>query len=240
MLGGIEMTSSKDVNSQERVLAEALRMASGEKISISAEADKYGVSKRTILRDISAIKHSLDDKDIGNSRFFIKYDSQNNDYQLFDEGILTSPDALRMLLSLLDNNLRISSDEFNLIQKSVIQLVASDQRKSLNALLLSAYKNYEPTLHKEDAFERLQQILNGIINYQTIEFSYNKAINKGVPLSVFSEKGIFYVLMYVDNEHKDESYQIDKIKDIKDLGKEIVVPHDYWSDRLNPEESYIS
>lgn len=235
------MTSSKDMNSQERVLAEAIRMVSGEKISVKAEADKYGVSKRTILRDISAIKHSLDDKDVGNSRFFIKYDSQNNDYQLFDEGILTSPDALRMLLSLLDNNVRISSDEFSLIQKSVIQLVASDQRKSLNALLLSAYKNYEPTLHKEDAFERLQQLLNGIINYQTLEFTYNGVTNKGVPLSVFSEKGTFYVLMYVDDEYKDMSYQIDKIKSIKNLGKEIVVPNDYWRSRLNSEEeSYIS
>ena len=60
------MASNRDKNSQERVLVMAFRMIFGEKINVNNDAEKYGVSRRTILRDISAIKHSLADKEVGN------------------------------------------------------------------------------------------------------------------------------------------------------------------------------
>lgn len=130
----------------------------------------------------------------------MKYNEKQNNYSIFDHGVLSITEVLAMLLGLMGSDLRISADRFSKIQKDAIQMVATDERRTISNLLINLHDNYAQILKRDDNLDQFQQLLNGIINQQTIYFTYQGQINvqKGVPLSIYSNNGHFYALVYYE------------------------------------------
>ncbi len=113
-------------------------MLFGEKINVKDTAEAYGVSKRTILRDISAIRHILADKDLANERFKLEYNENHNNYNISDSGVLTLEEASLVLKTLAGDTSDINSKSLNKILKGIINLVATTDRRQLSPALLNA------------------------------------------------------------------------------------------------------
>ncbi|GEO47391.1 WYL domain-containing protein [Companilactobacillus kimchii] len=239
------MTNSKDKNSQERVLTIMGRMMLGEKININNDAERYGVSRRTILRDLSTIKHTLIDKEVGNYQLQIKYNEKQNNYSIFDHGKLSCTEAIITLLPLLGSELKADSKLINRIQKNIISLVATDEKKAVGTLLASSYEsNGSVKSNNKDVLKLIHQFIDAIINRKTVQFTYNGQTQmlKGVPISIFSKENHYYILTYVGSGlSKNVVYRIDQFQNIKVLNNEIKVPREKLEDRSQiGNKNYVS
>ena len=218
--------TNKDVNSKERALIIAFRMFFGEKINVKETAETYGVSKRTILRDISSIRHVLADKDLANYRFELKYNEGHNNYNIFDNGVLTLEEALLVLMTLACNIPDINSDSLNKVSKGITDLVATSKRRQLGPALLNAKESYMALSNKKDILPRVKKFLIWTIDHKTIHFTDASADCSldGVPLSIFVRNRDCFVLMYVAGDiNRNIVYPIDKLTNLSESKKEIKI-----------------
>lgn len=216
--------TNRDVNSKERALIIAFRMFFGEKINVNDTAEAYGVSKRTILRDISAIRHVLADKDLANERFELKYNEGRNNYNILDNGILSLEEALLVLMTLAGNIPDINPDSLNKVLKGITNLVATADRRQLKPAMLNAKESYLALSKKKDILPQVRELLIWIINRKAVHFTYKNRSFNGVPLSIFVKNRDCFVLMYVDDDVKQNVvYPINKLKNLSESKLEIKV-----------------
>lgn len=217
--------TNKDVNSKERALIIAFRMFFGEKINAKDTAMGYGVSKRTILRDISSIRHALANNDLANYRFELKYNEKQNAYGIYDNGILTLEEALLVSMTLTSGIPNISSDSLNKILKGIADLVETQNRHKLNGAVINTRKNYLNSSSKIDNLFKIKQFLPLIINKKAICFTAeDDRVLTGIPLNMFVEKRHCYILMYVSSDFDHNVvYQIDQIHNLEFCKEDIKI-----------------
>lgn len=223
--GRCQMLTSSDLNSKERAIMIAFRMLFGEKINAKDTATVYGVSKRTILRDISSIRHALSDNDLANYRFELKYNENQNNYSIYDNGILTLEEALLVLMTLTSNIPDISSDSLNKILKEIANLVETKNRRKLNGTVINAQKNYLNSSDKSENLSKIKQFLPLVVNKKAICFTAeDDRVLTGIPLNMFVENRHCYILMYVagDFDH-NVVYQIDQIHNLEFCKEDIKI-----------------
>ena len=233
------MAQVKNINSNERITEIMLQMMEGDKISLDDAVLKYGVSRRTIQRDISTIKNNL--KDSG--RFEYHHDTVGQEYFLKKNGEIPFEKILAVMKVLIGTR-AFSKAELRDISDDLLLTVGSDEQKIISKTLTTIRSGYQPISKTDHLIQDIMKF-NKFINEQTtISFTYQSSdVNRkksrsheGVPLSLYFADHYFYVVMYiVKSENADETgtyvYRIDRFDDnIEEEGQKITVPRELWED----------
>ena len=162
---------------QERVLELLFRGLRGEDLSIRNLANEYGVSTKSISRDITDLRAFLaDHRDlVGITE--LKYSHQNRCYRLFMDEFLTNKELFSLIEVLIGSRAFSKMELLTLVEK-MKRFTTPYDRPKLNELIRKELYHYPEVKHDcESVQAMLWQLVNCITEKREISIEYLSLIH---------------------------------------------------------------
>lgn len=210
-----------ETTKQERLLEIFFRSLRGEGLSVQRIADEYGVSTKSIGRDIADLKAFLSEhrEMLGNAE--LQYSSREKCYYLNMEDFLTSGE-LFSLVEVMIGSRAFSKEELLLFTDKLRRFTTAQDGAKLNELIRRELYHYSPVKHDCDSVqETLWQLANCITEHREISIDYYRmdrayVTHRVFPATVMFTDHYFYLIAFkVDDERRTPTYfRVDRIKHI--------------------------
>ena len=184
-------------------------------------ADEYGVSTKSISRNIADLKAFLADNRelVGNTE--LEYSHRDKCYRLFMEEFLSSKE-LFALLEVMIGARAFSREELLLLVEKLKRFTTGDDKQKLSELIRKELYHYAEVKHDcESVQDRLWQVVNCITDKKEITIDYYRMDRKWVthrlrPASVMFADYYFYLIAFATqgNTEKPYYFRLDRIKNI--------------------------
>lgn len=217
------------------------RLNKGELINKETLANDFGVSQKTIQRDIDDLRAYLAETHFMESEASIKYSKAKNGYYLvrLEREWLTNEEVLSLCKILLESRAFRKSEMSALIGKIVMQSTPND-RKMIEDIIRDEFLSYIPLQHGKPLLSPLWNISRYIKDRKVIGFSYERQDKKtGVktakPVAIMFSEFYFYMIAYAADDTKNIPivFRIDRMKDVRETGETFQIP---YRDRFNDGE----
>lgn len=217
------------------------RLNKGEIVNKETLADDFGVSLKTIQRDIDDLRAYLAETHFTESDVSIKYDKAKNGYYLIrlEREWLTNEEVLALCKILLESRAFCKKEMSALINKIVMQSTPND-RKMIEDIIRNEYQSYIPLKHNKPLLSPLWKISEYIRGQKIINFNYERqdkktSVKTAKPVAIMFSEFYFYMIAYVVDDPKNIPivFRIDRIKNVKDTGETFQIP---YRDRFNDGE----
>jgi predicted DNA-binding transcriptional regulator YafY len=158
-----------------RLLSIYERLNKGEAIEKAQLADSFGVTQKTIQRDIDDLRAYLAETHMTENEVAIKYDKTRNVYYLarFEREWLTNEEVMALCKILLESRAFCKEELNGLISKLLTQVVPND-RKKIESMIRNDLHPYVPLQHKKHLFSILWELSQFITNNEIIQFDYTR------------------------------------------------------------------
>lgn len=217
-----------------RTLGLYSRLVSGAVINKQQEAVRYGVSERSIQRDLDDIRNFLTEtEESGGVINSIIYDRGKRGYcleRIYDIK-LTNPEVLAICKILLDSRSLTKAEMDTLLKKLIDCCVPEGNRKLVSELISNERFHYIQPKHGKVFIQTMWDIGAAITEQRLIEFSYqgvrgthsHKRIVE--PAAIMNAGMYFYMVGFIINIDKEERfddpndlnptiYRIDRMEDL--------------------------
>ncbi|MGN0443994.1 MAG: helix-turn-helix transcriptional regulator [Acutalibacteraceae bacterium] len=234
------MKTSKGFKS-DRVLYMYDCLISGDTVKKSELSEHFGVSEKSIQRDIDALRCYLSDKGTGQD---IIYDPSFRGYRLFehDERKLTNSEVLAVCKILLESRSMIKPEMQAIIEKLLENCVPEHNKRKVNDLIRNELYHYIEPHHGKSVLESLWDLGTAIREHRLIEVDYTRTKDGETKTRVLEPAGLlfseyyFYLTAFVkdeevrnDFENKDDLfptiYRVDRIQRLQILEERFTVPY---------------
>ena len=204
----------------DRLLAIFFRAMRGEDLSVKEIADEYGVSAKTISRDINDLKAFLAENRDMLGYAELKYSYQQKVYRLHIEEFLSDNELLAIVKILLASRALNRGDMLKIINK-LKSFAVPDDRKMFNHMLERELYHYQEVGSDiPHVTDRLWQISRAIELKKEITIAYFKMdrteiVRRIMPVSIMFSEYYFYLIAFhntEDNVQEERFYRIDRIK----------------------------
>ena len=224
----------------QRILDIYLRLLNNREVNRKKLAQEYGVSERSIHRDISDLRNFLLST---NNLSEIIYDDKTNGYILHNEDNqkLTNSEILAVCKILLDSRAFLKSEMTSIIDKLIKQCIPKESYLKVSKLIENEKFHYIELQHKKEFLENLWEIGEAVQKHLKMEIEYertDKAVVKRtiLPVGIMFSEYYFYVLAHIDGidkekyfENKDDLfptiYRVDRIQNFKVLEEHFPIPY---------------
>jgi len=212
---------------QDRALEIFFRALRGEDITVSALANEYGVSTKSISRNISDLKTFLADHRelVGNTE--LEYSHQDKCYRLHMEEFLTNKE-LFALVEVMIGARAFSRMELLTLTDKLKRFTTAEDRQKLNELIRKELFHYPEVKHDcESVEDRLWQMVSCITERKEITIEYYRTdrqwrTHRIRPASVMFSDYYFYLIAFMTEGHsidKPYYFRIDRIKEVTEHRK---------------------
>lgn len=218
-------------NKGQRLLGIYHRLSRGELISKEVLAREYGVTEKSIQRDIDDIRSYLaGDRDKGAAD--ICYDRQAKGYRLVEEEsrCLTRKEILAMAKILLESR-AFAKEELHTILDKLIEACPREGRKVVEDMIRNETFCYVPPRHGKKLLDALWDISLFIKNREIIRFSYKRQDgaekeNTAKPVALLFSEFYFYLVAYKEEETEFPTiFRVDRIRTMEKTGNHFQVPY---------------
>lgn len=226
-------------NKGQRLLGIFDRLSRGETISKEVLAREYGVTEKSIQRDIDDIRSYLaGDRDEGAAD--ICYDRQAKGYRLVEEEsrCLTRKEIRAMAKILLESR-AFAKEELHTILDKLIEACPREGRKVVEDMIRNETFCYVPPRHGKKLLDALWDISLFIKNREIIRFSYKRQDgaekeHTAKPVALLFSEFYFYLVAYKEEEMEFPTiFRVDRIKDMESTGNTFHIP---YADRFKDGE----
>ena len=217
---------------QDRILEIFFRGLRGEDLSVQKLANEYGVSTKSISRDINDFKAFLANHRelVGNTE--LNYSYQDRCYRLYIDEFLSNKE-LFALVEVLIGSRAFSRMELLTIVDKLKRFTTTEDRPKLNELIRKEIFHYSQVHHDcESVTDTLWQLVNCITEHREISIEYYKMDRSYVthrikPVSVMFSDYYFYLIAFKaeDEENKPVYFRTDRIRHITEHRKKFVLEH---------------
>lgn len=223
---------SREKEKVNRVLDIYTKLMNGSLVSKEAMAAEYGVSKKSIQRDIDDVRDYLDRCALDTGAINnVVYDKGRNGYRLekIYDVKLTNPEVLAICKILLDSRTLTKEEMDSLLSKLVDCCVPDENRKMINELILNEKFHYIQPKHGKRFIEDMWNLGVAINEKRIIEFDYQGVRGSQLhhrivePAAVMNAGMYFYMVGFIRNIDREEAFL-----DPNDLNPTI-----YRIDRMN-------
>ena len=228
----------------ERILGLYQRFMEGQLINKSEEADRFGVDRRSIQRDIDDIRNYFESNS-ENDGFInrVIYDRGAGGYRLEQtyQEKLTNGEILAITKILLDSRAFTKNEMTRLLEKLMDCCVPRANRKLVKELVRNEAFHYIEPRHKTIFMDKLWELGQAIYASQIIEIEYQKMQGDVVarrlkPAAIMFSEYYFYLAAFVDDQklvHQFEVandayptiYRIDRIKKLERTPEHFYIPY---------------
>lgn len=228
-------------NKSFRLLNIYERLNKGEKIKKESLASDFGVSLKTVQRDIEDLRAYLAETHFDGTEASVKYDRAHDCYYLIrpEREWITNKEAVALCKILLESRAFCKDELKDLIDKIIMQISSADRHTAEN-IIRSEYFNYVPPKHGKKLFDTIWRLSEYITAHKVIEFCYTRQdggqSKKTVkPVSVMFSEFYFYLIGFSASEGTDHPivFRVDRMTDIKETGEHFEIP---YKDRFNDGE----
>lgn len=224
----------------QRILDIYLRLLNNKEVNRKKLAFEYGVSERSIHRDISDLRNFLIST---NNLSEIIYDDKINGYILKNEDNqkLTNSEILAVCKILLDSRAFLKDEMSGIIDKLIKQCIPRESYLKVSKLVENEKFHYIELNHKKRFLDRLWEIGEAVQKHLKIEMEYVRidetvVKRKILPVGIMFSEYYFYVLAHIDGidkekyfQNKDDVfptiYRIDRIKEFEILEEHFPIPY---------------
>lgn len=229
-----------------RILSMYTTLMNGGSLYKAQEAAKYGVSSRSIQRDIDEIRNFLSQnvKDAGVINT-VEYDRTKDAYHLVQvsEMRLMNSEILAICKILLDSRAFTKKEMDSMLQRLVKCCAKPENHKLIQELIQNEQFYYVPPQHNTVFIDTMWKIGEAIQECCYIEIEYQKMKGQEIvkrklkPVSILFSEFYFYMTAFIDEadevrEHFDvindsfpTIYRIDRIKRLKVLKEQFHIPY---------------
>ena len=217
------------------------RLNKGEVVNKDMLAKDFGVSLKTIQRDIDDLRAYLAETHFTEMEVSIQYDKAKNGYYLvrLEREWLTNEEVLALTKILLESRAFQKDELSRLIDKLIMQTAAND-RKTVEEIIRSEYLSYVPLQHNKPLLSPIWQLSEIIHTQKVISFLYTRQDGKTSfktvkPVAIMFSEFYFYLIAYMADNSKNYPivFRIDRMRDIKETGECFTIP---YKDRFNDGE----
>ncbi len=224
-----------------RLLSIYERLNKGEIIEKAQLAEYFGVTQKTIQRDIDDLRAYIAEVHFAESEVAIKYDKVKKGYYLvrFEREWLTNEEVISLCKILLESRAFCKEELNSLISKLLTQVVPND-RKKIEDMIRNEQHHYVPLQHGKHLFSILWELSQLITNSELTRFTYTRQdgvtnVRLVKPVAIMFSEYYFYLIAYMADGNKDfpTVFRIDRITDLKGTKQHFNVP---YKDKFNEGE----
>ena len=232
-------------NKIERVLGIYSKLMNGYAVNKAEEAQSYGVSERSIQRDIEDIRIYMDNASLEDGIInTVIYDRNVKGYRLekIYDMKLSNGEILAICKILLDSRAFTKKEMTKLISKLVQCCVPKANRKEVIELTRNEEYHYVELQHKSEFLDKMWDIGKAIREHNYVDIDYQRTKDKAIvkrkikPVSIMFSEYYFYIAAFIDDEEVRENfdvqddlyptiYRIDRIKSYKILSDRFKIPY---------------
>lgn len=217
------------------------RLNKGEVVCKEELARNFGVSLKTIQRDIDDLRAYLTEAHFTEIEATIKYDKAKNGYYLvrLEREWFTNEEVLALAKILLESR-AFRKDELSELMKKLLMQTSDKDRKTVEDIIHGEYMSYIPPRHNKLLLSLVWNLSAIVKFHKIITFSYTrqdgkKSVKKVKPVAIMFSEFYFYLIAYMAEADKDFPivFRIDRMEDIKETGEIFSVP---YKDKFNDGE----
>ena len=205
----------------DRMLEIFMRALRGEAISLNSLADEYGVSTKSISRDISGIKNFLAEHRELMQNAELTYSRKNKSYTLTNDEFLKNKELFALVKIFLGSRALSKDEILTLISKLKRFTTVSDRETLENLIRKEVYHYHEIKSDCQGVVDNLWKLIQAIEDKRTLTITYYKMNRDEVkrkikPAAVMFSEYYFYLIAYMtdDDEYKPKYFRIDRITSI--------------------------
>lgn len=205
----------------------------GDVINKKRFAEEFGVSEKSVQRDIDDLRAYLSESFDDGGNTTIEYDYIANGYKLIkcDREFLTNEEIFAIAKVLLESR-GFNKQELNSLLDKLILRATPAARAGIKELIMNERFYYIPPRHGKPLIDLLWQINGYILVKDIIEFDYIRkdglASHRTVkPLSVMFSDYYFYLIAWMADDSKDfpTVFRIDRMTNVKTTGEKYRIPY---------------
>lgn len=209
------------------------RLRKGEKLLKEKLANEYGVSLKTIQRDIVELRHYLYEKKNEIGEFEIKVENKCYVYKAVAESdtTLTQQEILAVCKILLESRALTKNEMIPLIKKFQKQL-SYESKREVDDLILDELHHYIELQHGKDLLESLWKLSIAIREKKLITFDYTRMDKRKTkkevkPAAIMFSEYYFYLISYGLNVEEDMPlvFRVDRMSNIKYGDERFYIPY---------------
>lgn len=205
----------------------------GELIKKAELAERYGVTEKTIQRDIDELREYLSDLRITDRKASILYDRSRSGYYLarMEREWITNKELLAICKILLESRAFCKEELDMLVGKLLVQ-VTTNERKQVENMIRSEQFYYAPLQHGKKLLAMLWDISQYILNNEVMKITYVR--QDGVernheikPVAILFSEYYFYLITFMADDRYDfpTVFRLDRIKQFEGGGIRFRVPY---------------
>lgn len=209
------------------------RLNKGERVKKELLASDFGVSFKTVQRDIEDLRAYLAETHFSETEVSIKYDRAHNCYYLvrLEREWITNEEAVALCKILLESRAFCKEELKGLIEKIIMQISPAD-RSTAESIIRNEYFNYVPPRHGKKLLNPIWKLSEYITAQKVIEFYYirqdGKQSKKSVkPVSIMFSEFYFYLIGFTADGSVDYPivFRVDRMIDTKETGESFEIPY---------------
>ena len=229
----------------ERILSIYAQLKDGKLVFKSKESAKYGVTPRTIQRDIVDIQCFLQNQ--GNETGEVQeivFDRKSGGYRMETkyETNLDKKELLAVCKVLLESRSLVKEEMFPIINKLIRSCCDENEKNALKNFINNEMYHYTELQHHEKLLDRIWLLEKAIKEQHYIEIQYKKlkggeiVSRKVKPVGIMFSEFYYYLTAYIEGidsqsvfQNPDDTYptiyRIDRLQSIKILKNRFAVPY---------------
>ena len=220
------MSKQESVHKHDRVLEIYTRLMEGEIINKQELAEEYGVSPRSIKRDIDSIRDYLSNHTakIGNGTDII-YDYIAGGFRAVSPRsvTLTNAELFTTAKILLESRALVKDEMEHIITELIEAGLPISERKKMSELIRNELFHYVEPRHGNRLVNKVWKLAGAVSGHHLVELQYQKAngdVTRAVikPVGIMNSEYYFYLIAYIGDKDKKYPgyptvYRIDRIID---------------------------
>ncbi len=228
-----------------RALSIYSRLMNGRTIYKAEEAERFGVSEKSIQRDIEQIRIFLDNQAVTDgipNNLIYDYSIKGYRIEQADNLKLTNDEILAICKIILSSRAFSKKEMGNILDRLVECCVPIKNQKLVNDLMRNERFHYVELTHKQKVLDKMMLLGNAIHSQLLIEFDYqgiqghtpkHRVVE---PLAILFSEFYFYLVGRIQNIDKETEftepndayptiYRIDRIKKLEVTKEHFLAPY---------------
>lgn len=184
------------MNSAYRQMYLLSRLTERVPMSKTELAEHFGVSARTIQRDVSQLNHFFDQENVTQ---FIRYDATARNYVLNSGGQHLSDRQLLVIIKIVLATRGLALPEMHALIDGLRELVTPEQKMVVDRMVLNERQNFMPLHHGQALIDLIWDFSTYIQAQRTVAISYTDRVHTAsqreiIPKAIFFSESYFYVI----------------------------------------------
>ena len=212
-----------------RMLRMNQQLARGEVLRKDSLASAFGVTPKTVQRDIDSLRLYLSEIGEGD----LRYDRKNDCYRLerISGGDLTTEEVFAICKILIESRAFNTNEFEKLIKKMLLQL-SPEQRLPVEARIGNERVNYLPLKHGKPLIDTLWKLATLITEQKLTRIWYVRQdktpkVHLIKPVGIMFSDFYFYLIAWLADESKDfyTVFRVDRITDAETKDEKFEIPY---------------